>query len=138
MKNSNLTDSFGAKLKKTYTNFQFVVNTAIDDDDVKQFILYGFKHILKKEKYVLFVMTGGLFVLLFLTGFLSFIGLCIFIAALSYIGVQMIKFVSGDDEEIFEDVKVELDQQEAIPQKNLTSYVTARINQKKFSRRRSG
>lgn len=137
MKKVNIENSFASKLKYIFGDFQFVVNTAIDDEDVKQFVMHGFKYILKRERLSLFITAAGLIALIFLSGLLRFLGLCVFIGAISYIGVQMVKFVSGVDDSVFEKIKVELDQEDVIPQKSLTDYVTARINQKKFNRRKS-
>ncbi|MEX3625329.1 hypothetical protein [Viridibacillus arvi] len=135
MKKTNVSDSFSANLKHLFGDFQFVVNTAIDDEDIKQFLFRGFKHILIKEKKYLIGNVIGL--ILLLSGVFKFFGLCIFLATLSYIGVQLVKFVSGTDEETFEEIKVELDQQDTIPQKSLTEYVNAQISKKKHDRRKS-
>lgn len=137
MKKANVEKSFSSRMKYIFGDFQFVVNTAIDDEDVKSFVVYGFKHILKRERNILFLVAGGVVALVFLQGLIRFIGLCVFLGAISYIGVQMVKFVSGVDDEIFEEVKIELNQEETIPQGSLTEYVNARINEKKYRNRRT-
>ena len=134
MKHLQEDNSFIGRLKGKFGNFQFVINTAIDDEDVKQFILYGFKYILKQQKTTIIVNLIGLAMLIL--GIFPFLGLCVFLGTMCYVAIRMLNFVSGSDEHIFEEVKVELDQEAAIPQKSLTEYVTARINQKKYDRRK--
>lgn len=121
--------------KHLFGDFQFVLNTAIDNDDVKHFLMLGIKRILNKEKKYCVLNLVGL--LLLITGVLRFVGLCVFLATLCYIGVQLTKFISGVDDQIFEEVKIEMEKQETIPQSSMTEYVKAQINKKKINRRRS-
>jgi hypothetical protein len=116
--------------KGLFDNFQYVVNNAIDDEDIKDFLLYGIKHILLKNRYLLYAMGVGL--VMMVLGFLSFIGLVLFLTGLVYIGIEMIQFVSGDDNKIFKEIKEEV----GISQSNIIDYVKARVNQKKQARKR--
>lgn len=117
--------------KGLFDNFQYVVNNAIDDEDIKDFLLYGIKHILLNNRYLLYAMGVGL--VMMVLGFLSFIGLVLFLTGLVYIGIEMIQFVSGDDNKIFKEIKEEV----GISQSNIIDYVKARVNQKKQARKRS-
>jgi hypothetical protein len=117
--------------KGLFDNFQYVVNNAIDDEDIKDFLLYGIKHILLKNRYLLYAMGVGL--VMMVLGFLSFIGLVLFLTGLVYIGIEMIQFVSGDDNKIFKEIKEEV----GISQSNIIDYVKAQVNQKKQARKRS-
>lgn len=123
----------GRTAASLYDNFQYVINNAIDDEDIKEFLIYGIKYVLIKNRYLLYGMGAGLIFMFLGFQFLSFIGLVLFLIGLVYVGVEMVQFVSGDDKETFNEIKEDA----GITQSSIVEYVTMTINKKKRVRKRS-
>ncbi|WP_121616667.1 hypothetical protein [Virgibacillus halodenitrificans] len=113
--------------KSLYRNFQYVVNNAIDNEDIKELLIYGIKYVLLKNRYFIYAMAAGLILMLLGFQHLSFIGLVVFLIGLVYVGVEMVQFVSGDDKETFNEIKEDA----GIQQSSLIDYVDITINKKK-------
>lgn len=114
--------------KDVFQNFQYVINNAIDDDDVKDFVMYGIRHMLSKDKNYLIGMAAGLILLmLFGNAFIRFVGFIVFITCVIIVGVDLMKFLSGEDKESFDEIKEETE----IEQSSILEFVSDTINDKK-------
>lgn len=113
---------FDLKSTEVFEKLQYIINNMIEDQDVRRFISHGIIYIFKKE--IRFLMMMGLGAFLMMVHFLSFLGLCLFLTGLTWIGVKSIKFLLGMDDETFEEIVIELEET-SIKQKTLLEFIDA-------------